>query len=245
MTRMFSHSPSSTAKERRRARDLGVEERGLDPRPPGRRDEPEHRDGGQRDRRDDRDRGRAARPRAPVGVAGRAELRRLPGDRGRRRSQSSTSGQGARGVGQPLRLEHRRRPPRPRAARRPRRTRRRSAGSRGRGQAELVAATLREVPDEHAAVEAGRGDVEGGRQVDDDRVDGPDVSACFTWSLSLNGETGVVRAMVFCAAVRLVRPTIAPIRTSLRSARAAASAAGEPSSVTTACRRLVVRGGEH
>ena len=63
----------------------------------------------------------------------------------------------------------------------------------------------------------------------------PEVRACLTWSLSLNGDTGVVGSMVSWAAVRLVVPTIAPIFSALRSASVVASAPADPSSVTTAC----------
>ena len=72
----------------------------------------------------------------------------------------------------------------------------------------------------------------------------PDVRACLTWSLSLNGDTGVLGSMVSWAAVRLVVPTIAPIFRAFRSAMLVASAAGRPLERHDGLRGRVVRRGE-
>ena len=69
----------------------------------------------------------------------------------------------------------------------------------------------------------------------------PEVRACLTWSLSLNGDTGVVGSMVSWAAVRLVVPTIAPIFRRLQVRERRRVRAGRPLERHDGLRGRVVR----
>ena len=104
----------------------------------------------------------------------------------------------------------------------------------------LLAGVRLELPDQHAVRDLDGGDVEGGRQVGEDRVDLVVLQRLLGGVGVLEDQRVVSGWITSRMAVSEVVPVCAPSRSSCRSARLAASAPAEPFERDDGLRRVVV-----